>query len=353
MSTTTANPVQIIPKTPKQKKEVRWAPLNIPLERRLQTLAVIVWAATVVVCLVLFLYLATYKYLWPVLIAYLTLIFTDHVGEKGGRRLEWFRHMKMWKYFVDYFPITLVKTVDLDPSKNYIFGYHPHGIISMGAFATFATEATGFSKQFPGIVPSLLTLATNFQLPLYRDFLLSCGLCAVSRQSCEYILNSGPGRSITIVVGGAAESLYARPKVNDLVLKRRLGFIRLAIKNQAPLVPVFGFGENDLYDQVGNDEGSKLYRYQKKMQAILGFTLPLFHARGIFNYDVGILPFRHPVNVVVGKPIIPPVIEKGAEPTKEQLLETQALYIAELQNIYDTYKDQYAPDRIRDLCFLD
>lgn len=27
----------------------------------------------------------------------------------------------------DYFPIALVKTADLDPSKNYVFGYHPHG----------------------------------------------------------------------------------------------------------------------------------------------------------------------------------------------------------------------------------
>ena len=27
----------------------------------------------------------------------------------------------------NYFPMTLVKTLDLDPSKNYVFGYHPHG----------------------------------------------------------------------------------------------------------------------------------------------------------------------------------------------------------------------------------
>jgi 2-acylglycerol O-acyltransferase 2 len=172
---------------------------------------------------------------------------------------------------------------DLDPKGNYIMSYHPHGIISMAAFANFATEATGFSQQFPGIVPSLLTLASNFRLPLYRDFMMSCGMCSVSRHSCETILRSGPGRSIVIVTGGASESLSARPGTNDLTLKKRLGFIRLAIRNNASLVPMFSFGENDLYEQYDNKKGSLIWRYQKWVQRLTGFTIPLAHARGIFN----------------------------------------------------------------------
>ena len=156
----------------------------------------------------------------------------------------------------------------------------------MGAFANFATEATGFSKLFPGIKPFLLTLTSNFNIPFYRDLIMSLGMAAVSRRSCETILSSGPGRSIVIVVGGAAESLNARPGVNDLVLRKRLGFIRIAIRHNAPLVPLFSFGENDLYEQVENEEGSFLYKAQKKFKAYMGFTMPLFHARGVFNCKV-------------------------------------------------------------------
>ena len=174
---------------------------------------------------------------------------------------------------------------DLDPKGNYIMSYHPHGIISMAAFANFATEATGFSEQYPGIVPSLLTLASNFRLPLYRDFMMSLGMCSVSRHSCEAILRSGPGRSIVIVTGGASESLSARPGTNDLTLKKRLGFIRLAIRNGASLVPIFSFGENDIYEQYDNKKGSLIWRYQKWFQKITGFTVPLAHARGIFNCE--------------------------------------------------------------------
>jgi 2-acylglycerol O-acyltransferase 2 len=175
---------------------------------------------------------------------------------------------------------------DLDPKGNYIMSYHPHGIISMAAFANFATEATGFSEHYPGIVPSLLTLASNFRLPLYRDFMMSLGMCSVSRHSCEAILRSGPGRSIVIVTGGASESLSARPGTNDLTLKKRLGFIRLAIRNGASLVPIFSFGENDIYEQYDNKKGSLIWRYQKWFQKITGFTVPLAHARGIFNCEL-------------------------------------------------------------------
>lgn len=81
--------------------------------------------------------------------------------------------------------------------------------------------ATGFSTQFPGIVPHLLTLASNFHIPFYRDVLLALGICSVSKQSCSNILSSGPGQAITIVVGGAAESLSAHPGTADLTLRKR------------------------------------------------------------------------------------------------------------------------------------
>lgn len=60
---------------------------------------------------------------------------------------------------------------------------------------------------------------------------MAMGMASVSKQSCERILNSGPGSSITIVVGGAQESLGAKPGTLDLTLKKRLGFIKLALVN--------------------------------------------------------------------------------------------------------------------------
>lgn len=238
---------------------------------------------------------------WPILIPYLIWIFfIDNAPENGGRRFSWVRKLPVFRYFAEYFPISMIKTTNLPPDRPYIFGYHPHGILGVAAVANLATDATEFPSSFPGITPHLLTLATNFTIPLFRDCLMAMGICSVSKRSCEAILRKGKGSAIAIVVGGASESLAAHPGTADLTLRRRLGFIKIAIRNGADLVPVFSFGENDVYEQLSNEEGTKIFALQKKFQAVFGFTLPFFHGRGLFNYSIGIMPYRHPI-VSVGK----------------------------------------------------
>jgi 2-acylglycerol O-acyltransferase 2 len=295
----------------------------------------------------LFLYLMSTK-LFPFCLAYLIYLAMDPAPEMGGRKAMWFRKLSVWTFMRDYFPVKLVKTHELDPAKNYVFGYHPHGIIGMGAWVNFATEANHFSEMFPGIDIHLLTLNTNYNVPLTRDILLSLGICSVSRRSCDNILTKGPGSSLMIVVGGAHEAVNARPHTNDLVIKKRLGFIKLALRTGSPLVPVFSFGENDLWDQLDNPKGSWLRKFQDIARKYTTVVPPALYGRGIFTYNMGILPYRRPVVSVVGKPIEVPKIDN---PTVEQVKHYQKLYLDELMNVYDTYKDEYLPNRKKELFF--
>lgn len=75
----------------------------------------------------------------------------------------------------------------------------------------------------------------------------------------------------------------------------------------------------------------------------MGFALPLIHARGIFNYDVGLLPYRKAVNTVVGKPMF----WEGDEITDEEVDRFQERYINELERMWDLHKDEFAADRPR------
>ena len=59
-----------------------------------------------------------------------------------------------------------------------------------------------------------------------------------------------------------------------------------------------GFGETDIFDVVTTPW---MLRVQERLQKLFGFAMPLFHGRGVFNYRVGILPHRRPINVVVGQ----------------------------------------------------
>lgn len=279
-------------------------------------------------------------------------------------RSEFLRSLPVWSLFASYFPARLHRTQELPPTRKYIFGYHPHGILSLGAFGAFATEALGFSQLFPGIKNTLLTLDSNFRIPLYRDYALAMGIASVSKESCENLLSKGGpnkvcssllisdhftdliqegmGRGITIVIGGARESLDAQPYSLRLVLKRRKGFVKMAIRTGADLVPVLAFGENDLYDQFNSDSHPKIHKFQLLVKKLLGFTVPLFHARGIFNYDVGLMPYRRPLNIVVGKPIR---VAQSSKPEQEEIDRVHEEYVQELERLWDLWKDDFAPQR--------
>lgn len=158
------------------------------------------------------------------------------------------------------------------------------------------------------------------------------------------------GRGITIVIGGARESLDAQPHQLRLVLKRRKGFVKMAIRTGADLVPVLAFGENDLYDQLQPDSHPKIHKFQLFVKKVLGFTIPLFHARGIFNYDVGLMPYRRPLNIVVGRPIR---VMQSAQPGQEEIDRVHEEYIQELETIWHTWKDTFAKDRKEELSIVE
>ena len=83
----------------------------------------------------------------------------------------------------------------------------PHGILSLGAFLNFGSEATGFSQKFPGIDLRILTLTSNFRIPFYGLLLSMMGIADASRESCNNCLQRAPGSAILLVLGGAKESL--------------------------------------------------------------------------------------------------------------------------------------------------
>ncbi|KAL9028842.1 MAG: hypothetical protein Q9196_002846 [Gyalolechia fulgens] len=331
---------------------IHFAPLSIPFQRRLQTLMVLAHTLCIALFLTAYFLLCSIPLFWPLLFPYTIYVLLSQAPQSGqlSHRSPLLRSLPIWSLFASYFPARLHRSAPLEPTRKYIFGYHPHGIISHGAFAAFATEALGFSQLFPGITNTLLTLDTNFRIPFYRDYALALGLASVSRESCEKILSQGGpngegmGRAITIVVGGARESLDARPHSLRLVLKRRKGFVKLAIRTGADLVPVLAFGENDLYDQVTSESHPVVHRMQMLVKNCMGFTVPLFHARGVFNYDVGLMPYRKPLNVVVGRPVKVVQSKKGAPVDERYVDEIHALYVRELERIWEEWRERFAVD---------
>ncbi|XP_019830204.1 2-acylglycerol O-acyltransferase 2-like [Bos indicus] len=322
---------------------VEFAPLSVPLERRLQTFAVLQlifsYLALYLVCYIVFIGLLFTRF-WMISILYAIWWYLDRATpRRGGRQSALLRGATIWKYVKDYFPISLVKTAELDPSRNYLAGFHPHGVLATGAFANLCTEGTGFSSVFPGIRSHLMLMYCCFWVPVFRDYAMSTGLVSSDEESAVQILSRKRGGNLlSIVVGGVQESLNARPGAYKLVLRNRKGFIRLALTHGADLVPIFSFGENDIYDQVENSPGTWLRWFQDRLHKSTKCSIPLFYGRGVFQYSFGLMPYRRPITTVVGKPI---EVQKTPHPSQEEVDRLHQRYIKELENLFEAHKLKY------------
>ncbi|KAG7721036.1 hypothetical protein KL949_000768 [Ogataea haglerorum] len=405
----------------KTKTPVR-SPLSTPLVKRLETLAVFLHGSSIIILPFIYFYLWCYPFMWPFLLIYTFKFYLfDRTPSNGNALNRYSKAMSNWslyKHFANYYPVRLHRSKVLSPTKTpikieleqfdippflvsitpefvlsllikwkliqkrtatvekemitgprYIFGYHPHGVIAMGVLAGFATEGAGFSKLFPGIRCFVTTLVNQFQLPFYRDYLMSLGCTAVTKKNISSLLDQG--HSVVIVVGGASESLLAKPHLNSIVLKRRKGFVKLALQASGKfgnddicLVPVYAFGENNIYNVYYTNETEKannkndgyirqvLKWFQLRLKKNFGFTLPIIVSRGLLNYDFGLLPHRRPIHIVTGAPIAVKRLhgkKYGDAVSPEEIDYYHSLYVQTLQELFANHKDEYLSEHDCDL----
>ncbi len=287
----------------------------------------------------------------------LLLLVAYHLGtrlaateSRGGRPWRYFRQLPFWKHFREYFPIEVRlknPNTKFPKDRKYLFGYHPHGVASMGAMGAFGPLHEEVGNLLDGLEISGCTLESNFRIPGVREFLLAMGGISVSEQSIKFAL-SDAGRAVLVVLGGANEALHAKPLKHDVVIKRRFGFFRIAISTGSAVVPVYSFGENDIYDQIEHNFARRINEFLVKY---LGFFIPIYFGTGlpciggtqtIFHP----VPKRRAIITVIGDPIH---VERKSQVTSEDIEKLKQQYIAGLEDIFDKFADLYSPKRINNL----
>ncbi|CAH1396908.1 unnamed protein product [Nezara viridula] len=312
------------------------------LERCFQVLAAVYYGILIslhLTLLLLMLYITFFtKYWYIILVLVLWTWFDKETPFKGGRRLWICGAIPILRYLRDYFPVTLIKTAELDPNRNYMFCNHPHGFFSTGIFVNFLTQFSPKNQLFPNLKFYLAAVDSHLTFPLLRDLFLGFGFISSSKRSLAFLLNNTKkGNVVNLNVGGGEEIIYSIPGQYKLILKRRKGFIKLALNLGCCLVPVIHFGLNDIYEVLKPIPGTILYKLLQVLKHMTGMVIAL----PVGDYGIPCIPKRRPITTIVGKPVEIPKIE---EPTQEQIDYYHTLYTEELMKLFEEEKHKYVKD---------
>lgn len=245
------------------------------------------------------------------------------------RRLgkPWPRFCKngVWSFVFSWFPITIEKprAITLDAAQTHIFAVHPHGCLAFNRAAFGFDVDTLWNSAFPGVDFRVLTASAAFRVPLIREMWLWSYCVDASKATARRVLAAK--KSILVYPGGEREQILTQRGEHVLYLLNRKGFIKLALETGSPLVPMYAFGDTDLFVHHSLFLGARKWLVRK-----MGVAIPLISG------SIGLLPYRVPVRIVVGQPLRPPAVD--GEPSQAQIDSLHALYVDALRSLFEQHK---------------
>mmetsp|Transcript_21157 Transcript_21157/g.31374 ORF Transcript_21157/g.31374 Transcript_21157/m.31374 type:complete len:362 (-) Transcript_21157:1562-2647(-) len=230
---------------------------------------------------------------------------------------------------IKYFSAKFISEVELSSQDRHIFVAPPHGVFPYGNVLAVLCFPTYFGFSFRGLASSMA-----LRPPIFKQILRSIGIVDASRHIARKAIEEDG--SIGISTGGVAEVFETNADDECVLLKERIGMIKLAIRTGSILVPCYLFGNTKLLNCWAGD-GLPLNgkSYLETISRKIGFALILIYGR--FGLPI---PFRKPVVGVIGKGIQTRHL-KCEDPTMEQVQEIQGLLLKEMQRIFDEYKHLY------------
>jgi 1-acyl-sn-glycerol-3-phosphate acyltransferase len=212
------------------------------------------------------------------------------IGPLPVSRSRWFQQSWIMQQILKYFRVQ-VRGTRPDPTRQSVYGMAPHGIIPF----SLGLAAFGALNDIMSDLRIVTATATRL-IPFFSHTLRLGGSIDASAPIVDASLAQGD--SLGVTPGGIAEMYYGYPEPGCgkdeefAVLNARKGFVRLAIKHGADLVPCFVFGASKLYNRV------VLPKVVERVSNWMRVSLILFYGR------LGLpVPFEVPLTYALGEAI--------------------------------------------------
>jgi 1-acyl-sn-glycerol-3-phosphate acyltransferase len=131
-----------------------------------------------------------------------------------------------------------------------------------------------------------------WKVPVARRIASELGTIDGTPENADLLLSRD--ELVLVLPGGVREALKPRELRYRLLWGNRYGFVRAAIRNQAPIVPLASIGADEFFDLVGN-------AFARGNRWLRGTGIPI-------PRSARILPIPHLVRMkfMIGEPIMPP-----------------------------------------------
>jgi len=205
----------------------------------------------------------------------------------------------------------------------------PHGVFPYGNMLAIIAWPQAFGYAFRGLASS-----AALRPPIFKQVFRSMGVVDASRKVARATLENG--ESIGISTGGVAEVFETNADDECILLKERIGVIKLAIRTGSDLVPCYLFGNTKLLNGwCGEGLPGQSRHWLQMLSRKLGFAIIFVYGR--FGLPV---PFRKPILAVVAKPI-PTKHVQCEDPPMELVLKIQKELLGEMERVFESYKKHY------------
>ena len=215
-----------------------------------------------------------------------------------------------------------------EEGKRAVACIHPHGVfpfVSVCGAVSTVCRPDGLRDglmDVPTAAASVIRL-----LPLLKDIIGIFGIVDAAGKVLGERLKRRKG-SCVIYVGGMVELFHSTPKRETVFLKKRKGFVKIALRTGADLIPIYSFGNTTVLEAFKSGPLASLSRK-------VGVSVTVFWGRWFLP-----IPKRVKLVYARGRPLGLPHIE---HPTDADVDKYHALYCAKLVELFDNYK-KFNPD---------